>query len=405
MGKRRAKNDKDIAVSISPWTDKKDGGEVSFSVVMLQVKEMIYGEIPGGRVELLHTGKGDARKYIKEQETATISISDEKADKEYPGFTYEFNVFITNRQYQNNQITLDFVCIPGDDLVRGKNFYTALYSETYPSIWDAIDASYPGPIDKRCETNVPDTVSVYRDNETSYDFVKRLGFSWKNRGVFAFGWEGLLLKEIVGINSFGVSEEDEEKIQHIKGDQNDWSQVSYHKLKYNKNQNMKFFNVWEDPNKDSDENLIKSVTPDDWYKEIEPKHVTSSIAGQDYKIHRKDYSVMHENRSGNETFSSCGGYSSITLVGDDMPRRWKLGDIILYERNRNDDSDSAGEEGEGNVKPAKFLVVSNEMFFSQNGSSRRGPHRKIFEWTTILWSVEKKENYSEELEKNTENES
>ena len=405
MAKRRAKNDKEISVSVSPWTDKNDGtGEVDFSLMMLQIREVVYGELPGGTMELIHTGKGDALKYIDTQETATIFIEDEKeADEGYDGFSYFFNVFITRRQYQNNVLTLEFICLPGEDLILGKKFYTSPYSETYPSIWDAIDASFPGAKDKRCETNVSDQVSVYRDNETGYEFVKRLGYSWKNKGVFAFGWEGLLLKEIIGINSFGNSEEDREKIEKLSGDQKDWSQVTFHKLKYNKNLNSEFFNTWQDPNKDLEEDLSKSVTPNDWYKEVEPKHVTSSIKGRTYLIHGKDYEVMQDNREWNESFASSGGYSSITIVGDDMPRKWKLGDTILYERRRNDDSDSGGDSAEGKVEPARFLVASNEMFFSQNGASKRGPHRKIFEWTTVLWSVDK-ETYNEELEDNPDNE-
>ena len=61
MEKRKATNDKEISVSVSPWTDKKDdSGEVDFSLMLLQMKESVYGEKPGGRMELIHTGKGDA---------------------------------------------------------------------------------------------------------------------------------------------------------------------------------------------------------------------------------------------------------------------------------------------------------------------------------------------------------
>lgn len=412
MGRRKheTKNDKEITVSVSPWTDKKDGTEdVDFSLMLLQVREVVYGEIPGGKMELNHTGTGDAPKYLKTQDTATIRIIDSKADDDHPGFIYEFDVYITRRHYQNNILHLDFICIPlkekDPDLVKGKNFYTALYSETYPSIWDAIQSTYPGPIDKRCETDIPnsDKVSVYRDNETAYEFVKRLGYSWKKPGVFAFGWEGLLLKELIGINSFGKKEDDDEAIERVRGDEKDWSQVSLHKLRYNKQHNTEHFNAWQDPNKDEDSSLVKSVTPDDWYKKVEPKHVTSSLTGRDYMIHGKDYEVMQKNREENGIFASSGGYSSITITGHDMTRRWKLGDVIMYERNRNDDSNNAEGISEGNVKPTRFLVASNEIFFSQNGASKRAPRGGLFEWTTVLWSVER-ETYNEELEDNPDNE-
>ena len=199
--KQLIKNSKEVSVSLSPWTDK-DGNEASFSLFRLHVQESIYGVIPRGEAELVYPRTDKALEMIKNQETGTIEIIDNKEN----GLSYKFNIFITKRRTFNEILSIEFICIPGDGtdkntLEKGKNFYTRLLSETYTDIWSAITASYPGPIRKKVETNVPE-IKIYRSNETSYDFVKRLGFSWKNKGVFAFGWDGLLLKEIVGINSF-----------------------------------------------------------------------------------------------------------------------------------------------------------------------------------------------------------
>lgn len=390
-------NSKDIVVKFSPWTDRNNDG-IEFSLLRLHVQESLYGVIPGGEAELVHSGKQPSIDLANTQETGTIEIQDTKED----GLSYKFNVFITKRKIFNEIVSLEFICIPGqnsdaDTLERGKHFYTKTLSETYPNIWSAIQASYPGNIDKRVDTNISDKTKIFRDNETSYDFVKRLGFSWKNGSVFAFGWDGLLLKEIIGKNSFG-DQEDGENIRKVYGGQKEWTQLTYSSLKYNVKNNIKLFNSWEDPWKDDTEalDLWKSVTPDDWYKKVEPKHLTTSITGtREYKLHGHDYYVLEENKNSCESFSESKGYSSVTILGDDMPRDWRLGDTILYARKTDDENIDI---------ISKCIVASNELFYSQNGSTKVGPHGRDFEWTTILWGADgKEEEWSKELEENTEN--
>lgn len=390
-------NSKDIVITFSPWTDRNNDG-IEFSLLRLHVQESIYGVIPGGEAELVHSGKQPSIDLANTQETGTIEIQDTKEG----GFNYKFNVFITKRRLFNEILSLEFICIPGSDvdkntLERGKHFYTKLLSETYPSIEEAIRASYPGPIDKRVETNVPDTVKIFRDNETSYDFVKRLGFSWKNGCVFAFGWDGLLLKEIIGKNSFG-DQEDGENIKKVYGGQKEWTQMSFSSLKYNVKNNIKLFSAWEDPWKDDTSalDLWKSVTPDDWYKEVKPKNIAAAINGiRHYSLYQPDYYILEENKSACNSFYESKGYSSVTILGDDMPKDWRLGDTILYGRKTDDE----------NVDViSRCIVASNELFYSQQGSTQTGPHGRDFEWTTVLWGADgKEEKWSKEVEENEEN--
>lgn len=401
--KRKIKNSKEVAVSFSPWTDK---GDIQFSLFRLHIKEALGGEIPRGEIELVHPGTPKSLEMVQNQETGTIEIQDTKEG----GFTYKFNVFITKRNVYNEIVSLEFICIPtriGEDgnidsgkdaLERGKNFYTRLYSETYSDIEDAILSSYPGTWDKRVKTNISDKVKIYRDNETSYDLIKRLGFAWKNNSVFALGWDGLLNKEITGINSFGDSE-DGDKIRKIYGDQKEWTQVSSKSSKYNTTLNTILFDPWQDPYKDDPGalELWKSVTPEDKYKEYVPGLVVSSITGdRDYKIHSHPYYLFEENLEASKNFYDAKGYGSIVLLGEDMPRDWKLGDTIMYYRKKDDKTwDTEG---------IRCIVASNELFFSQNGSTKTGPHGLPFEWTTVLWATkEASGNWAKEIEENKEN--
>lgn len=399
--KRRTENPKNVTVSISPWTDQDEEKGVHFSLFRLHIQESLYGEIPSGEAELIHSGTDkEALEMIEKQETGTIEIQDNKEG----GFHYTFNIFITKRNFYNEILSLEFICIPGDSedkdmLERGIQFYTKLLSESYSNIEDAINSTYPGGKKRiKVETNIPDTTKIYRDNETAYDFVKRLCYSWKNKCAFAFGWDGLLIKEIVGINSFNDNEEDDEKIKKIFGDQKEWTQLSKSVLKYNVKNNTELFNPWQDPYKDAEgKELLKSVTPDDKYKEWEKdlRFVTSSITGErKYFIHGKDYYLLSENRKSCEVFAEAKGYGSLVLLGRDMPKEWKLGDVILYSRKKDD--------GKDDVSEVRLIVASNELFFSQNGSTKTGPHGLPFEWTTTFWKVEDGP-WSKELEENTEN--
>ena len=396
---RKVENTKGITVSVSPWTDEDDNGNILFRLQKLHVHEMAYGETPVGDMELIYNGSrentNDIEEYIRAKETGTIEIEDTKKNMEKPGLTYKFNFFITSREYINNLLTLEFIILPGgqDSIEKGKNFYTAVGSETYEGIGEAIRAIYPGPILKKCETDIQgsDTIKIYRENETSSNLLCRLGASWVYKGIYAFGWEGLLLKEIEGTSSFGKAENDIKNLEKVIGDQEEWVQVSYNVLKYDKAHNYQLFDPWDDDNKDKDD-LSKSVTPDARYKkEWRPKLVTSTIkADWEYRIHTKAYSQFQMNKDWNESFSGAGGYATVTLVGEDMPRQWKLGDVISYQRQSNDDKED---------QPKRCIVVSNELFFSQSEASQLGPHGKPFEWTTILWGIDPGE-WTQENEKN-----
>ena len=397
--KQLTKNSKEVSVSLSPWTDKGPDG-AHFSLFRLHVQESIYGVIPKGEAELVHPRTEKSLEMIKNQETGTIEIIDNKEN----GLSYKFNIFITKRRTFNEILSIEFICIPGDGtdkdtLEKGKKFYTGLLSETYPDIWSAIKASYPGKIRKTAETNVPD-IKIYRSNETSYDFVKRLGFSWKNKSVFAFGWDYLLLKEIIGINSFEKQESEPSQISKIYGDREEWTQISSKSSKYDVALNVGLFNPWQDPWKDTDKtDLWKSVTPDDKYKELEPKFVNASITGErKYTIHSPEYYIMEENRRDCELFNQAKGYGSIVILGQDMPKTWRLGDAVLYSRKKDDEN--------WDVLNRRCIVASNELFFSQQGSTKTGPHNFPFEWQTVLWGIDENgqlEPWSNELEENKEN--
>ena len=84
-------NSSDVSLEFKPWTDKK------CRITRLQVIEQIGGKIPNGEIDMILDDK-EVEKMITDQNTGTISITDEKEK----GLSYKFDVWITEREYYEN---------------------------------------------------------------------------------------------------------------------------------------------------------------------------------------------------------------------------------------------------------------------------------------------------------------
>ena len=79
-------------------------------------------------------------------------------------------------------------------------------------------------------------------------------------------------------------------------------------------------------------------------------------------------------------------YSDFKITYSDIPI-YKIGDVLTYITPEQ-------------VYPypfKKFLVLSNEIYISQNGSGEIGPHGLKFEWTTKLKGLDDGE-WTKEIE-------
>jgi hypothetical protein len=210
----------DIKVKFTPWEDK------GFKMELLHIWEKLGGEEPSGMMELSHDGRQEALDFITSQQTGVIEVKDDKDE----GLSFSFGIFIVDRNFFNNRVELIFTIIPQDDLQKGKDFYTRPRSMTFNSLQEAVESVWPGekknPIIKNVETDTKPDKEVYQDNETGYNFLKRLCASWKFKSVFAFSWEGLVMKKIDDLQS---------DIEITSGP-GLWQQTNMTKLKYNSQQ-------------------------------------------------------------------------------------------------------------------------------------------------------------------------
>ena len=368
-------NSHQISVSFSPWEEK------GFKLELLHIWEQLGGKQPGGEIELSHDGNQEALDFITSQQTGVVEVIDGKDG----GQSYSFGIFIVDREHFNNRVHLKFTIIPKNDLQAGKNFYTRPRSETYPSLSDAINSAWPGDVIKNTETDTGG-IEVYQDNETSYSFFCRIGNSWKYKSVFAFSWDGLVLK--------GIGD-DVKAVTEINGNTGLWYQKSMASIKYDSSNNNSLFNPWTDDNKDDDSSISKSTTGTEDFKELQPKFITSSISRDTYKIHAPGYEIAERNLKKNSEFH---GYSSISLVAQDMPKDWKIGDVVKYRRIDPSNSDKT----EKDIPFSRFVIAGSELFFSQNGATQTGPNGYDFEWTATLWGLTELD-INKEIQNNTNN--
>jgi len=368
-----------VSIKFAPWEEK------GFKIELLHIWEKLGGEAPAGKMELSHDGNQEALDFITSQQTGVIDIKDEKNG----GQSYSFGIFIVDRNFFNNRIELGFTIIPKDDLKAGKNFYTLPRSQTFPGINEAVDQVWPGkkenPVIRGVETDTPGS-EVYQDNETGADFLARLGKGWKFKSVFSFSWDGLVLKSI--------GDDIKGEVEIVSG-AGLWQQKNTSRLKYSSLNNQELFNPWTNDNKDSDTSISKSATGEKDFKNIQPKYVSSSISKDSYKIHAPGYDTLERNLKKNSDFR---GYSSYTIVAQEMPKDWKIGDVVTYKRI---DLNNASET-EKDIKTVRCVVAANEFFFSQNGASRVGPNGNPFEWQSVLWGLDELD-VSKELQNNENN--
>lgn len=358
-----------VSVTFDPWENK------GYLIAYLHMFECLGGDLAYGELELWYPNTDDASELLTEEQTGTIKLSDTKED----GLNYEIPIFIKSRSFFNNIMKVDFICIPD------KSFFTNRISTEHIDIGTALKDLYPDPDnnkkynDIRTESDLNNDIPIYQTDETNYSLLKRLAYSYKKDTVFSFGFEGFMIKDTIGTNSLGKDENSFEF--ELTGGGFELDNTDMYKLSYNQVLNTTPFNPWED--KDN------SATKED-YTDLEPKNCRALINYTTYSILGKDYYQLQENYEYNYNFLNSNYYTSFTLTGLYVPK-YKIGDILTYTR--------AQQKQKSQYPFTKFLVASNEVFYSHNGASRKGPHGQQFEWCSKLLGIETGK-WSEESEEN-----
>lgn len=344
------KNTYDVSIDLKPWTEK------GYRIVKLHMIEKLGGFIPSGELDLWHTGEDDPQKLITDQKTGTLILKDNKEG----GLVFEIPIFITSRQFFRNTLTLKFICI------KDKKFFTELQVKSYDDITDALNALYPGKIDIRIESDFNNNIPIHQWGESNYDLCTKLAYSFKKKSIFAYGWEGFLLKDLCGDKDSRGNSEPKLTLTDLYA-----LVVKPYTLNYSKRLNHSPYNTWEE--KLTYNNNTPEYEENSDYKE---KEFVSGHALRDYNKYNivgPDYEPLVSNYLYNRTLMDVGLYSSITIKSTDMPN-YKIGDTINYTTNEQDSD-----------YPFKiYTVFSNEIFYTQEGSDEVDCDGLRFSWTSVL---------------------
>lgn len=343
-------NSSKISVEFKPWTD------LNCRITRLQIIEQLGGEIPNGVMDMVLVADPDIEKMITDQNTGTISIIDEKED----GLSYEFDIWVTEREYYENILKLKFVCIP--DL----EFFTSRITTYHQGgIRSTIESLYPGKLDIRIEPSGNEDPVLYQNCETNYELCKRLCYSYKDNSIFAFGWEGLLLKDMCGEFDH---EGNKEPALELETDRLSVQTQTYN-MRYNKYVNSKSFSAWEDTE--------ESTTGNTDYSEFISKNCKVMMNYKEYRVMGIDTAERLGNAWNNKSRMKFRGYTNLKIVQPDMPH-YKLGDVVIYSRALQEKA----------LPWKNFLITSNEFVFSADGNREMDENGFRISWTSYLYGLD-----------------
>ena len=347
-----------LTIDFEPWFKK------SYKLEYIHIYEQLGGSLANGNMRLSHNGSDEALEIIEKEYTGTITIERE-GENGGEGTKFEIPIFITARSFFDNYLDIEFVCIKDGSFVRDE------VTNTYTDITSAITSTYKGKCDIRIETDIQGgDIKYYQNHETGYSFLPRICNSFKKQSIFAFGWEGLLIKDTIGKYDSRGNEEpklfnvtsNEAKVEHLDSYMNTYSPSTYEQ----------YYNPWEDKE--------GKYIPQD-YTQYEPVNIRQTNDRGSNSLVYTPYQQLLENSTYNGKYYDATRFQTFRIVDEDIPK-YKLGDVLGYTRN---------ELFVSNLKwPYKYyLVYSNEFFCSAENCNVTDSRGMKTSFLTKLMGLEK----------------
>lgn len=348
-------NNNGCTVEISPFP---------FRMVKLKLHETIGGPIAHGSASFEFTNSEENIDLI--EETYYIKIRIEQNE----GIIYNIDALITSKRIIDNQLSIEFSCI------KDVSFIDETLSLTFTDISEALDYSYQGPRDIRCESDLSNDFQVVQFRETSYEFCKRMAMSFKYDSLFAFGLEGFLIKDTLGINSFGNSEK-ENPIPVISGT-GSVMQEQLTKSNLNPQYYKKPFDSWNETMDGEEINdTNKTEFGQDEYS-IQSTNAVAIVSFDRYSIVHKNILQLKKNSDYNRRYYDSSYYSNLSICHNDRLPNFKLGDIVKYTNQMEKDIKNPNK---------LYIVYENDILIT--GDSTTGQENgKSFAWRTLLKGIE-----------------
>ncbi len=361
MGKFQ--NNNGCSVEIKPFTDY-------FKFDKLKLHEAIGGSIASGSAEFTFSGSEKHSNIVSDTQYLTITL-----EQSGGGIIYNIDALITSKKVLEDQLTVDFICI------KDVSFMDETLSLTFNDVSEAIDYSYQGPRDIRCESDLSNDLPLVQFRESSYNFCKRIAQSFKYDSLFAFGLEGFMIKDTLGINSFGVDESTCDKntsLPKVIAGTGNIMQEQLTKSNLNPQYYKKPFDSWNETMEGEEINdSNKTEHGQDEYS-IQSTNAVAIVNFDRYSIVHKDILQLKKNFDYNSRYYNSSYYSNLSICHNEKMPNFKLGDVVSYENLM-----------EKNVKnPNKFYIVYENDVLITSDSTSGHEKGKGFAWKTLLKGIE-----------------
>ena len=342
-----------ISVDFLPWSGSGEN-RFGLSLQSIKIHEEIGGALAQGSAEFIILNENISLNYALKQYTGVIEISKKG------GESIVIDIFVVDRRLHKNTLFLDFVC------VKDKRFFTDLKSVEYKDISETLSSIFPGKTDIRCESDISNELPLKQFMETDWSFCTKLALSFKKNIVFAYGWDGFMLKDLKdGMNHLGEKEEyDDGKkmiLDNIILGGAMAEDLGYLDINYDSMRFVKPWNPWEK----SEENNTN-------YSTYAPRNSKTIKFYDNYLTLGKDYYDLLENYLYNKELLSSKLFASKSIRLNDIPK-FRLGDVLSYKHLSNLDVD---------LPYKTFLVKSNTLhILITNGS-------KFQTGSGLIWDTE-----------------
>lgn len=336
-------NPQGIDINLTPWFD------MGFGLSMIHLTEQLGGTLASGEIVLMHNG---SKSVIEAYENETYGIltleKEEMASYEIPIFIYSKSI-----DWRRNYIHLYFYCGIND-----KKFVSSKEISEWTSLDSAITGLFPGKVDIRCKSDVTlaNDDKLYQCNETGIEFLTPLCYGYKRESIFAFGWEGLMIKEMIdepGGDKTGALISDTSTVQA------DLSEREYQPKLFNFP-----YNPWE---------------PD--YTEQESINLKTLLDYNTWHYIRTGYDTMMMNLKYNKMYQDSTMFQNFKVINTEMPG-YKLGQVVYYKRANSLPTDAIGDPS------SYFLIKSNDLFISGPDSEFSDEEGNNFSWASQLVGLE-----------------
>ncbi len=368
-----------ITVQFTPWFPS------GWKFTRLILKEELGGKLAEGVIDLQCNGDPGAISLLKDEKKGQLTLTDNNT-----GNTLVIPIIITNKSHNNHYLTMTFYCG-----ITNSEFFDINKTQIHEKpIKKVIESLYPGKVDIRpdCETDLaldPPPVYFYKQNqETNQNFCIKLCEAYKESCIFTFGWEGLMLKDTYGNkNSHGLHDSTCETQMRINIDSAHVVQRDTMDRPLNKPSIYDFpVNIFEDT---EGKVAIKDYT--DW----EPINFKCMAKMDERYMMHNDYYQMDHNFSYNREYMQSILYNQIVITNRDFPS-YRIGDVLYVKI-----TGKIAEKSYSNWIWRKYLVRSNEIFLTVDGSGYIDEDGQPFGWTSKLVCLEEDDSFKLNTEADT----